>query len=239
MSGSGAFKHQGRSIVTDVRREKRTGSWRRARLGRARLYVVTDARQDRGDLEPFLEDVMGAGVDIVQLREKEAEAGDLLQWAPALRDAAGRHGALFFINDRPDVALAARADGVHVGQNDLPADFARELLGPGLLIGLSTHTEEELGAASRTADYVCVGPVHETPTKEGRPATGLGIVRAAAQRESRPWFAIGGVDLETAPDVIDAGARRVVVVRAVGAASDPARAVRDLLGLLPQIPPQG
>ena len=201
----------------------------RDRLASSRLYVVTGARQDRGDLEGFLGSILEAGVDIVQLREKEAEAGDLLRWAEVFRKATRRHDALFVVNDRPDVAVAAEADGVHLGQNDLPAGFAREVVGPSALIGISTHDEEQLTAASAAADYVCVGPVHETPTKPGRPATGLGLVRAAAERERRPWFAIGGIDPGNLSEVVEAGASRVVVARAVTDAEDSAAAVRDLL----------
>ena len=210
------------------------GERRRERLARARLYVVTGAREDRGDLEAFLDAILGAGVDAVQLREKDAEAGDLLRWGTVFRESASRHGALFFVNDRPDVALALEADGVHVGQNDLSPDFVRVLVGPDVLIGLSTHSEEELERASPEADYVCVGPIHETPTKKGRPATGLGIVAAAAKRELRPWFAIGGIDRETLPAVVGAGATRIVVVRAVTEAADPGDGARGLLVGLPE-----
>jgi thiamine-phosphate pyrophosphorylase len=200
-----------------------------ARLEHSRLYVVTGARENRGDLAAFLEAILGAGVDLVQLREKDAEAGDLLRWAEVFREACTRHGALFFVNDRPDVALASGADGVHVGQNDLPVAFVRELLGSHALIGLSTHDERQLATAPPEADYVCVGPVHETPTKPGRPSTGLELVRAASRTEARPWFAIGGIDPATLPAVVEAGARRIVVVRAVAEAADPAVAVRGLL----------
>ena len=206
-----------------------SGEGRRALLAASHLYVVTDAREARGDLPAFLEAILSAGVDLIQLREKDAEAGDLLGWARVFRDAARRHGALFFVNDRPDVALAAGADGVHVGQNDLAVEFVRGIVGPSVLIGLSTHDQRQLAAASPGADYVCVGPVHETPTKPGRPAAGVGLVRAAARTEQRPWFAIGGIDRETLSDVIEAGARRIVVVRAVTEAPDPGAAVRELL----------
>jgi thiamine-phosphate pyrophosphorylase len=214
------------------------GDGRRERLGRARLYLVTDARQAQGDLEAFLDAVLGAGVDIVQLREKHAEAGDLLRWSEAFRAASDRHGALFLVNDRPDVALAAGADGVHVGQNDLPPRIARRIVGPDLIIGLSTHAADEYDTAPPDADYLCVGPVHATPTKPGRPATGLRLVRHAASRqrdgsEGRPWFAIGGVDPATLPDVVAAGAGRVAVVRAITADPDPASAVRALVAGLP------
>ena len=206
---------------------------RRERLTGARLYVVTDAREVRGDLESFLDAILSAGVDIIQLREKDAEAGDLLRWGETFKAAAEAHGALFVINDRPDVAAVLRADGVHVGQNDLPVEAVRRLMGPDILIGLSTHDEQQLKLAAPEADYVCVGPVFETPTKEGRPATGPEFVRFAARHERRPWFAIGGINEENFPVVVEAGARRIVVVRAVTEAGDPAEAARKLLERLP------
>ena len=208
---------------------------RRDRLARARLYVVSDAREGQGDLAGFLDSVLRAGADVVQLREKEAEAGDILRWGAVFRDAADRHGALFVVNDRPDLATVLGADGVHVGQNDLPVGVVRDLAGPDVLVGLSTHDEAQLRGAPAEADYVCVGPVHETPTKAGPPATGLSLVRTAAATERRPWFAIGGIDPATLPDVAAAGARRIVVVRAVTTAHDPARAVGELLSLLPPL----
>ena len=209
------------------------GQWRRRRLAAARLYVVTDARATRGDLAAFLEEILDAGVDVVQLREKDAEAGDLLGWAETFRDAAERHQALFFVNDRADVALACGADGVHVGQNDLAPAFVRALVGDDVLIGLSTHGPEQFAAAAPQADCLSVGPVYATPTKPGRPATGLELVRFAAARrasgeERRPWFAIGGVDELTLPDVAEAGATRIVVVRAVTEADDPGVAAQSL-----------
>lgn len=217
------------------------GDARRERLSRARLYVVTGARQAEGDLSGFLDAVLDAGTDIVQLRDKEAEAGDLLRWSAVFRAAADRHGALFVVNDRPDLALAAGADGVHLGQNDLPAAWARRVVGPDLLIGLSTHAPAEFDAAAFEADYLCTGPVYETPTKEGRLATGLEYVRHAAARERdgsepRPWFAIGGIDQHILPDVVEAGASRIAVVRAVGGAGDPAAAVRHLVAGVKGLP---
>ena len=209
------------------------GERRRERLERARLYVVTGARSAEGDLPAFLEAILEAGADLVQLREKDAEAGDLLRWGAVFVDAARRHGALFALNDRPDVALALGADAVHVGQNDLPVDAVRRLVGPDVLIGLSTHDVGQLGGADPSADYLSVGPVYATPTKPGRPATGLGFVRAAAREASRPWFAIGGIDPATVTDVVAAGARRICVVRAVTEAFDPGRAVRELRSRLP------
>jgi thiamine-phosphate pyrophosphorylase len=206
---------------------------RRERLASARLYVVTDARERRGDLAAFLDSILAAGTGVVQLREKDAEAGELLRWATTFRAAADRHGALFTLNDRPDVALEAGADGVHVGQGDLPPEAARRVVGPDAIVGLSCHSEQQLDDASPVADYVTAGPIHATPTKPGRPPTGLGPVCHAAATVDRPWFAIGGLNDETLPAAVEAGARRIVVVRAVTDAPDPAAAVRRLLGLLP------
>jgi thiamine-phosphate pyrophosphorylase len=196
--------------------------------------VVTDARSRTGDLPSFLEAVLGAGTDLIQLREKDAEAGDLLRWGERFRDAAGRHGALFVVNDRPDVALALGADGVHVGQDDLPPSVARRIVGPDAIVGLSCHTRAQLDARPRDVDYVTAGPVHATPTKPGRAGTGLGLVRhAAGAVRDRPWFAIGGLDVRTLPEAVKAGAHRIVVVRAVTEARDPGEAVRSLLAALP------
>jgi thiamine-phosphate pyrophosphorylase len=210
------------------------GDTRRERLARARLYLVTDARGAEGDLESFLDVVLAAGVDIVQLREKAAEAGDLLRSSKAFRAAADRYRALFVVNDRPDVAIAVGADGVHVGQNDLPPGVVRSIVGRDLIIGLSTHSSMEYDAAAPDADYLCVGPVHSTPTKPGRPATGLEIVEHAARRERdgsepRPWFAIGGIDDATLPEIVVVGATRVTVVRAITNDPDPASSVRGLV----------
>jgi thiamine-phosphate pyrophosphorylase len=203
---------------------------RRERLAASRLYVVTGARPDLGE---FLDAILAAGVDVIQLREKEAEAGDLLRWGERFRDAADQHGALFVVNDRPDVAFALDADGVHLGRNDLPSGVARELLGDDAIIGLSTHSAEQWDAAAPEADYLCIGPVWETPTKPGRPAAGLDAVRHAARSgETRPWFAIGGITLDNLPEVQDAGAKSIVVVRAVTTAADPSASVRTMVDRL-------
>jgi thiamine-phosphate pyrophosphorylase len=191
---------------------------------------VTGARED---LPAFLDAMLGAGVDVVQLREKDAEAGDLVRWSEAFRDAADRHGALFVVNDRPDVALEAGADGVHLGQNDLPVSTARRVLGPDAIVGLSCHRAEDYERAPDDADYLTAGPVYATPTKPGRPGVGLELVRHAAGRVDRPWFAIGGIDETNVADVVAAGARRIAVVRAVTESPDPAAAVRALLRALP------
>jgi thiamine-phosphate pyrophosphorylase len=207
---------------------------RRERLALARLYVVTDARTRTGDLPSFLDAALGTDADLIQLREKDADAGDLLRWGERFREAARRHGALFVVNDRPDVALDLGADGVHVGQDDLPPSLARGMVGPDAIVGLSCHTPAQLDARPPDVDYVTAGPVHATPTKPGRAATGLGLVRhAAGEVRDRPWFAIGGLDARTLPEAVEAGAQRIVVVRAVTEAPDPSEAVRSLLAALP------
>ncbi len=205
---------------------------RRARLARARLYVVTDARRRQEDLEVFLESILDAGVDMVQLREKDAEAGDLLRWGTVFAAAAERRDALFIVNDRPDVALALEADGVHVGRNDLPAKWARRLLGPGAIVGVSCHSIEDHASAPAEADYLTAGPIWPTPTKPGRAGTGLELVRSAAEKVVKPWFAIGGIHLRNVREVVEAGAARIVVVRAVTEAADPPAAVKALLAAM-------
>jgi thiamine-phosphate pyrophosphorylase len=172
-------------------------------------------------------------VDVVQLREKWAEAGDLLRWGETFREAAERYGALFIVNDRPDVAFALDADGVHLGQNDLAPRVAREILGDDAIIGLSTHSPAQWDAAASEADFLCIGPVWETPTKPGRPAAGLDAVRHVAESgERRPWFVIGGITEVKLPEVLDAGATRIVVVHAVTTAADPAATARTLVDRL-------
>ncbi|GAA0931474.1 thiamine phosphate synthase [Nonomuraea longicatena] len=199
-------------------------------LSRARLYLCTDSRRDRGDLADFLDAVLSNGVDIVQLREKGLEAREELALLEVFRDACDRHGRLLAVNDRADVAYAARPDILHLGQDDLPVTFAREILGDDILIGRSTHTAEEATAASAEegVDYFCCGPILPTPTKPGRPAPGPGLLRhAAALGTDRPWFGIGGVDLGNLDDVRAAGATRVVVVRALTEAEDPGAAAAE------------
>ncbi len=189
----------------------------RERLADARLYLCTGARRSTGDLPQFLDAVLGAGVDIVQLREKGLEAREELGLLEVLADACRRHARLLAVNDRADVALAASADVLHLGQDDLPVPVARQILGPRPLIGRS-----EAGV-----DYFCAGPVWATPTKPGRPSTGLGLLGHVARRRlARPWFAIGGITLGRLDDVLAAGATRVVVVRAITEADDPAAAAR-------------
>jgi thiamine-phosphate pyrophosphorylase len=207
----------------------------RARLASARLYLCTDARKRQGDLPGFLDAVLGAGVDIVQLRQKGLEAGEELAILEVFLAACRRHGALLAVNDRADVAFAAGADVLHVGQGDLPPGVARQILGPGPVIGLSTHSDAEAAAAASdpAVDYFCAGPVWPTPTKPGRPAPGLGLVSyVAGLAATRPWFAIGGIDEAGLADVLEAGARRIVVVRAITEADDPGAAAARLAARL-------
>ena len=199
----------------------------RTRLADARLYLCTDARRAQGDLVPFLDAVLGAGVDIVQLREKGLEAGEELGLLEVFAAACLRHDRLLAVNDRADIALAAGADVLHLGQDDLPVPVARQILGPGPLIGRSSHSPAQADAAADEpgVDYFCAGPVWTTPTKPGRPATGLGLLAHVARlAPARPWFAIGGISLGRLDEVLAAGATRVVVVRAITEADDPAAA---------------
>jgi thiamine-phosphate pyrophosphorylase len=199
----------------------------RTRLADARLYLCTDARRSRGDLVAFLDAVLGAGVDIVQLREKGLEAGEELALLEVFADACRRHGRLLAVNDRADVALAAGTDVLHLGQEDLPVPVARQILGPGPVIGRSSHSpaQADAAAAEPGVDYFCAGPVWTTPTKPGRPATGPALLTHAAKlTPARPWFAIGGISLARLDEVLAAGATRVVVVRAITEADDPAAA---------------
>ncbi|MGW5353219.1 thiamine phosphate synthase [Streptomyces sp. NPDC004031] len=210
-----------------------TSSTARERLADARLYLCTDARQRRGDLAEFADAALAGGVDVIQLRQKGIEAREELAALAVLADACRRHGRLLAVNDRADVAHAAGADVLHLGQGDLPVPAARALLGPDVLIGRSCHAEAEAAAAAvqEGADYFCTGPVWPTPTKPGRPAPGLDLVRYAARLGTeRPWFAIGGIDARNVGEVLAAGARRIVVVRAITEAADPYEAARSLAG---------
>jgi len=209
---------------------------RRERLASARLYFVTDVRPR---LEELLAAALAGGVDMVQLRDKEASDDELVRAAAVFRRLCDEHGALFWLNDRPDLVEACGADGVHVGQDDMPAADVRERVGDDVLVGLSTHSPEQLDAAlaSGVADQLSVGPVWETPTKAGRPAAGLPYVRHAAELAGdRPWFAIGGIDLGNVRAVTQAGASRIVVVRAIRDAHDPAAAASELRAALEESP---
>lgn len=199
-------------------------SERRARLERAHLYLCTPVCD-----AAFLAAVLEAGVDIVQLRDKDAGDERILEAARAFRVACDRHGALFIVNDRPDLARAAGADGVHVGQDDATPAEARVVLGEDVLVGRSTHSEQEIAAAlAEPVDYLGVGPVEPTPTKPGRAGVGLELVEHAARAVSIPWFVTGGMNEHTIGRARAAGASRFVVVRAITEAGDPAGAVRRI-----------
>jgi thiamine-phosphate pyrophosphorylase len=198
---------------------------RRERLAQARLYLVCDAREDE-----FLAAALRGGVDIVQLRMKHASDAEVLVAADRMRRLCTEHDALFIVNDCPDLAVQAGADGVHVGQDDTPVAQARALVGPERIVGLSAHSADQIDAAgAQEVDYVGVGPVHETPTKPGRPAVGLELVAYAAAHARMPFFAIGGIDPDNVAAVAGAGAERIVVVRALTLAADPERTARRLL----------
>lgn len=209
-------------------------------LERSRLYLVAGASVAAGPLVELVPELSGAGVDVVQLREKEMEAGPMLRAAQGLALMCRSVGVPFFVNDRPDVARVAGASGVHLGQDDLPPPAARTVA-PGALIGWSTHSVEQIDDVlswEERPDYVAVGPVFATPTKPGRPATGVDLLRYAAKTipSDLPWFAIGGIDEANLPEVVDAGARRIVVVRAIADAADPAEAAAGLRAILDDAP---
>ena len=197
----------------------------------ARLYFVVEASAS----DRLLDAALAGGCDVLQLRDHDASDDELLAAAERFRDACDAYGTLFVVNDRPELALQAGADGVHVGQDDLPVDDVRRLVGPELLIGLSTHSPEQFDAGlASAADYLSAGPVWETPTKAGRPATGLDLIRHAAAVATKPFFAIGGIDGDNIGEVVAAGATRAVVVRAIRDAGDPravASALKSQLGV--------
>jgi thiamine-phosphate pyrophosphorylase len=205
------------------------GPLRRERLRTARLYFVCDARPEGEDLEALLRAALNGGVDIVQLREKELDRAAIERAADTFRRVCDTYSALFIVNDDPDLARSCDADGVHVGQDDMAVEEARELLGPDAIIGLSTHSEVQIAdAQGRAADYFSVGPIWETPTKQGRPGVGLELVSHAAATATKPFFAIGGIDPGNAGEVVAAGARRMCVVRAIRDAAEPAAAAESL-----------
>jgi thiamine-phosphate pyrophosphorylase len=236
------------------------GPLRRERLRTARLYFCCDARPHGEDPEPLLRAALRGGVDIVQLREKALPRREIERSALTFRRLCDTHSALFVVNDDPDLARACDADGVHVGQEDTPVAEARALLGPDAIIGLSTHSKEQIDASgggpdqadqgrrergvlrtratedadmrrsgtSSGVDYISAGPIWETPTKEGRPAVGIELIRHAAAKAPHPFFAIGGIDPTNAAQVVEAGARRICVVRAIRDAEDPTAAAEQL-----------
>ncbi len=216
---------------------------RRARLAAARLYLVCDAQPGGRELTEVLPGAIAGGVRVVQLREKDLDPHapeqreQLLEAAVRVRELCAEHGALFVLNDFPEVAVEVGADGVHVGQEDLTVAQARAIVGPGMLVGLSTHAPDEIDAVQAgLVDYIGVGPVHATPTKPGRAAVGVELVRYAAAHASVPFFAIGGLDVRNAGAVLDAGATRVCVLRAIADAESPERAARELRELLYRSP---
>lgn len=207
-----------------------SGLTRRVRLADSRLYLVCESLPGGSDPGTLLEAALSGGVDVVQLRDKQADDSALLEAAKIFRKVTSRHGALFFLNDRPDLAVAAQADGVHIGQGDGSIRSARRTVGPNMLIGVSTHAEREIAAASKCADvdYIAVGPVFATPTKPGVPPVGTELVAIGSRITDLPIFVIGGIDESNAATVVAAGARRVAAVRAIRDADDPEEAARRL-----------
>jgi thiamine-phosphate pyrophosphorylase len=207
---------------------------RRETLARMRLYVITGDHGDEVETARIVEAALDGGATVIQLRKKSMPMPEQYRLALALRTLTSQHDALLIINDHADLAIAADADGVHLGQDDLPTDVVRALPGfKGRLIGRSTHSLEQARAAiDAGADYIAVGPVYPTPTKVGRPAVGTGLVVAVAAIADRPFVAVGGIDHDNAPDLVEAGAPAIAVVRAVYDAVDPAEAARRLHELI-------
>ena len=207
------------------------GPLRRERLRTARLYFVCDARPPGGDLEALLRAALSGGVDIVQLREKELGRAEIERAAQTFRRVCDTYSAPFVVNDDPDLARACDADGVHLGQDDGSVAEAWAILGPDFIIGLSTHSREQIDASREAAvDHISVGPIWETPTKAGRPAVGLDLIAYAVANAPHPFFAIGGIDATNAAQVREAGAERLCVVRAIRDAADPTAAAEALRG---------
>lgn len=203
----------------------------------AQLYLCTDSRQREGDFADFLDAAFLGGVDIIQLRDKSLEAAEELELLDILRRRAAAHGKLWAVNDRADLASLSKSPVFHIGQKDLPVQSAHALL-PAASIGLSSHSPAQASAANNDpdVDYFCVGPLWATPTKPGRAAVGLELVRyAAALPTAKPWFGIGGIGLDNIDEVVGAGAQRVVVVRAIAEATDPTHAASQLKAALPAL----
>jgi thiamine-phosphate pyrophosphorylase len=221
------------SVPTNLAPPEGIGPLRRQRLAWSRLYFVCEALPNGKDPEEMLRAAFAGGVGIVELRERELARELLGSYGETFRRLADTYGAPFIVNDDPELALELKADGVHLGQEDMAPATAREILGADAIVGLSTHSREQIEAAhSEPVDYISVGPIWETPTKEGRPATGLELIRIASEVATLPWFAIGGVDADNVGEVISAGARRVCVVRAIRDAADPRAAAQALADAL-------
>lgn len=213
-------------------------------LNAARLYLCTDSRAQQQDFSNFVDAAFAGGVDIIQLRDKSLEAAQELELLQVLRASAVSHGKLWAVNDRADIAAISGAPVLHLGQRDLPPALAQPFLHDGGIVGLSTHSPAEVAAAAANDDvgYFCTGPIWATPTKPGRAAVGLELVQEAARLEAdhaqkgralKPWFAIGGIDLQNVEEVVSAGAGRVVVVRAITDADDPQEAAAKIRVQLP------
>lgn len=204
---------------------------RREAISASRLYFICSATRRPEESARIARLAIAGGVSAVQVRDHDATDAKLFETAMALRSATAELGAVFIVNDRVDIALATGADGVHIGQDDLAPAVVRRLAGPELVIGLSTHSKEEIDNAQlEGVDYIGVGPVFETPTKEGRKGTGLDLIRYASLHSKIPFFAIGGLDLDRIPAVAEAGAKRIAVVRAIEGSDDPSEASASLLG---------
>jgi thiamine-phosphate diphosphorylase len=215
--------------TTHLAQPEAIGELRRQRLRWARLYFVCEARPHGQDPEGILNAAMSVGAGMVELREREQPRGAIERSGRTFRRLADTYSALFIVNDDPYLAVELRADGVHLGQEDMAPAEARKVVGPDAIVGLSTHSREQIeAAAEQPVDYISVGPIWETPTKEGRPATGLELIRTAAEIAQRHWFAIGGIDTTNVAEVVEAGAERICVVRAICDAADPRSAAAEL-----------
>jgi thiamine-phosphate diphosphorylase len=209
------------------------GELRRQRLRWARLYFVCDALPHGQDPEAMLNAAMAGGAGMVELRDREQPRAVIERSGRTYRRLANTYSALFIVNDDPHLAMELSADGVHVGQDDIDPSEARRIMGPDAIIGLSTHSREQIeAAAGKPVDYISVGPIWETPSKEGRPATGLDLIRVAAEIAPMPWFAIGGIDRSNVGEVAAAGAQRLCVVRAIRDADDPRAAAAALFAVV-------
>ena len=213
----------------DLAAPESIGELRRQRLRWARLYFVCEALPHGRNPEAMLNAVLSSGTGLIELRDREQPKSVLDRSAQTFRRVANTYSALFIVNDDPYLANELEADGVHVGQDDMDPSEARRIVGPDAIIGLSTHSRDQIdAAASQPIDYISVGPIWETPTKEGRSATGLELIETAAEAASLPWFAIGGIDPGNVDEVVAAGAKRICVVRAIRDAPDPRGAATAL-----------